>query len=244
MQRHRKDHIFVSPQYDNSTLFISIPSTFIPSICFPSIFSTSNMWFISYLTPYLYTHVANLDSWIVIVSLRLGKQHRWLKWGYLLFSSNLWVVTHVLSSIIGMRGVLCHDVTWRNNILNQIVDPHFYYSLWVEITLSLPTIMTSIIVGPLIIALLCIALYVYSKYEAMAWRAEYVGPRIRSSEEYDRRPITPVIFASREYHSYTKYWMAHNMAWQHKRQMMHQSCIHLWRKKKLRRLHCNSQWGS
>lgn len=104
-----------------------------------------------------------------------------------------------------MWEVLCHDVTWENNIASQIVAFYFHCSLWVEITLSLPTIMNSIIVGPLIVALVCIALYVYSKYEAMAWRTGYLEPRIQATEEYYGRPITPVIFASCEYCSYGTY---------------------------------------
>ena len=62
--------------------------------------------------------------------------------------------------------------------------------------------MDSMLVGPPIVTLVCIALYVYSKYEAMAWRTEYVEPCVRATEEYYRRPITPVIFASYECHSY------------------------------------------
>ena len=150
------------------------------------------------------------------------------------------VVTHVSPSIIGMWGVLSHDVTWEKNIASQIIDFYFHYSFWVEITLSLPTIMNSIIVGPLIIALVCIAFYIYSKYEAMAWRTGYLEPRIQATEEYYRRPITPVILASHEYCSYAAYRITHGMAWQRKRRMMHLLYIHP-RVEKSQCLHGGSQ---
>jgi hypothetical protein len=60
--------------------------------------------------------------------------------------------------------------------------------------------MASIIIAPLVIALLCIAFYVYSRHEALRWAVEYVEPRVQATEAYYRRPITPVLFASRKFY--------------------------------------------
>jgi hypothetical protein len=70
--------------------------------------------------------------------------------------------------------------------------------------------MASIIIAPLVIALLCIAFYVYSRHEALRWAVEYVEPRVQATEAYYRRPITPVLFASRKFYLHARFWMTYD----------------------------------
>jgi hypothetical protein len=79
--------------------------------------------------------------------------------------------------------------------------------------LQLPLIMNPILIAPLLTALSCIALYVYSQYEALRWSVSYVGPRVEATAEYFRGPFSPIVFAPGQSLSLSIQWDEQFMVW-------------------------------